>query len=81
MKNRVENDAFRIGIQFSHWPSTLSFDLATASRRSSRVRGDPPGNPVQPARDRAAVTNRAGLKSEDQERRLEGILGIVRVVQ
>ena len=46
MKNRVEDQAFRIDTRLSRWPSALSFDFATASRLGPRVRRDPPGNSV-----------------------------------
>ncbi len=42
---------------------------------------DPIGRPVQPTGQRVAVANRAGLADQDQEGRLEGIMGIVRLVQ
>ena len=37
--------------------------------------------PVQPARDRVVLPDRAGLPHEGQEGHLEGVLGGVRVVQ
>ena len=39
------------------------------------------GRPVQPARERAVFPDRAGLPRQDQEGHLEGVLGVVRVVQ
>ena len=40
-----------------------------------------PGDAVEPARDRLAASHRAGPARQDEERRLERILGVVRVAQ
>ncbi len=48
--------------------------------RSGR-QGDASGDAVQPARRRAPLANRSTLPSQDQERGLEGIFGVMRVAQ
>ena len=57
------------------------FVTPTAARRDARLDRDPVADPVQPARERAADPQRAGLAGQEQERRLEGILGVVRVAE
>ena len=39
------------------------------------------GHAVQPGADRLALADRAGLAEQDQERRLERVVGLVRVAQ
>ena len=43
--------------------------------------GDPPRNPEQPAPQRIAPADRAGLAHQDQERCLEGIMSVMAVAQ
>ena len=43
--------------------------------------GDPPGDPVEPRAERVALADRPGLADQDEERRLEGVLRVVRVAQ
>ncbi len=51
------------------------------SRRPAHFGRDPQRNTVQPARDRLAPPDRAGLAGQDQEYGLGGILGVVLVTQ
>ena len=46
-----------------------------------RPGGDPPRDAEEPAPDRLATTDRAGLAHQDQEGGLEGVVGVVRVAQ
>jgi hypothetical protein len=50
-------------------------------RRGPRAQRDAVGDLVQPRRDHLAAPDRGGLAREDQERRLESVLGLVRVAQ
>ena len=45
----------------------------------ARLDGDPVGDPMEPAANRIAASDRPRLTNQDQERGLEGILGRVRI--
>ena len=57
------------------------FVTPPSARRDARLDRDPVADPVQPAGERAADPERAGLAGQQQERRLEGVLGVVRVAE
>ncbi len=56
-------------------PNPSPRPVATASA------GDPERDPIQPVRQQVAVAQCAGLPDQDQERRLEGVLDVVRVIE
>ncbi len=78
---RDEVRPIRLGDEIELPTRRLPLLRATDGRRPSGARGDPPGDPVQPARRRFMPADRPGLAGEDQERGLEGILRVVLVAE
>ena len=58
-----------------------SLDLAPPRGVGVRLDADPPRDLVEPARQRVADPDRAGLADEHEEGRLEGVLRVVRVAE
>src|SRR5206468_9781568 len=62
---------------FAHLPLALALlAFPAACSLSGEIGGDPAGDAVQPAAERRALADGAGLAREHQERRLAGVLGI-----
>src|SRR5262245_60740208 len=55
--------------------------LSPRGRLQPRLEGGPTGDPVEPASDRSRRADRACLTGEDEERGLEGVLGVGVVAQ
>jgi hypothetical protein len=82
VQQRLQLTQRHVGGYVSVWPRRhRSFAHTPHGQAHPRLRGDSPGGPVQPAGDGPGRADRSRLASEQQERGLESVFGVVIVAE